>query len=104
MVTAAFAGDIYNQTWITSKIIVFWDVMLLDLVGRYQCFGGTCCPHFQGRQIVTSCFSEILIPVYQTTGHHMRTSQLTLIQWNLGLWLILRTLHFYDFSESTVFT
>jgi hypothetical protein len=33
------------------KIINFWDMMLCILVDHYQCFGGTCRLHPQGRRV-----------------------------------------------------
>jgi hypothetical protein len=48
MVAGVFARNIYKQTEITLKIIVIWDLMLLDLVGREQRFGENLLPPYSG--------------------------------------------------------
>jgi hypothetical protein len=39
---------------VTKKITVFWDVMPSSLVDVYQCLGGMCCLHLQGRRVVVT--------------------------------------------------
>jgi len=33
------------------EFTVFWDVVHCSVVGRYQCFGRTCCLHLQGGKV-----------------------------------------------------
>lgn len=41
------SSDIWGSC--STDSILLWDVKLSNLVGRYQCFGGTCWLHFWGR-------------------------------------------------------
>jgi hypothetical protein len=38
------------QHSVKIKILAFWDVMSCSLVDMYQCFGGICYLHLQGRR------------------------------------------------------
>jgi hypothetical protein len=48
------------------KVMVFWDVVLSNLVDNRR-FGGTCCLHLQGRRrLRQQFFSGTLVSVYKT--------------------------------------
>jgi hypothetical protein len=56
-------------TAVSTKMAVFWVVMLCSLVEVYQCFGGPCCLHHQGDALMMEAArtSETLVNFYQTT-------------------------------------
>jgi hypothetical protein len=35
----------------SKKIVIFWNVTPYCVIEVYQLFGGTCCPHLQGRSV-----------------------------------------------------
>jgi hypothetical protein len=62
-------------TLMNVQITVFWDVIPLSLVARYQCFRGTCCLHLQDPEGRGSTFLRNIgtwLPEY-TASHPRRT-------------------------------
>jgi hypothetical protein len=39
-----------DRRWHSGVITVLWGVTSCNVVDRYQCFGGTCCLHVEGRR------------------------------------------------------
>lgn len=69
---------------------MFWDMMPCYSVDRYQCCGGVCCCHLQGRRVSLTLKMETehlpssnLLPVDQTTQYNISEdiNHLLIFQW-----------------------
>jgi hypothetical protein len=57
---------------LTITITIFWDMTPCSLVGRYYCFGRTCCLYLQDNlKVEAKVSSEMLVPVCQITMCHI---------------------------------